>query len=57
MKEFGLGETKLYHFMEYLKTGGGEGGFERLHEAPMDPPLHDTVRNKHKTQTVTTQLK
>ena len=39
MKKNGLTETKLFHFIEYLKTGGGGGGErEKGSSEPIETP-------------------
>ena len=40
MKWFVLTETKLFHFHEIFKEGGG--GLNEPFEPPLDPPLHLT---------------
>ena len=42
-KEFGLTETKLFHFHRIFKLGWGGGrgvGFDRTHRTPLDSPLY-----------------
>ena len=41
MKKIGLTESKLFHSIGYLKTGGGggEGCLSEPPEPPLDPPL------------------
>ena len=39
MKEFGLTETKLFHFHRIFKTGGGEVGLSEHPESPLNQPL------------------
>ena len=43
-KLFGLTETQLFHFHRTFKNGGG--GFERIPETPLDPPLLDHLNQK-----------
>ena len=40
MKQFGLTETKLFHFHRIFKNGGGEWGSSEPFEPPLDPPLY-----------------
>ena len=55
-KEFGLIETKLFHFHRifenkgYLKTGGGEGGSSEPPDTPLDPPLNLKFKLKRQIQ-------
>ena len=39
IKEFGLTETKLFHFDRILKSRGQGGGSSDSPEPPLDPPL------------------
>ena len=40
VKQFGLTETKLFHFHRRCKKGGGGGGegVRFIHQPPLDPP-------------------
>ena len=38
MKYFGLTETKIFHFIGYLKMGRRGGGSRETPEPPLDPP-------------------
>ena len=43
MKQFGLTDTKLFHFHRIFKTGGREGGSSEPLQHPLDPPLDQCV--------------
>ena len=42
MKQFGLTETKLFHFHRIFKIGEEEWGSSEPPEPPLDPPLKST---------------
>ena len=45
MKEFGLTETKSFHFHRIFKNGDGVGGPSDPPEPTMDPPLNQQQQN------------
>ena len=50
MKQFGLTETKLFHFHRIFKNGGQGGGSSKPPEPPLDLPLYKLLISSQSTE-------